>query len=63
MAKQQTRRSISIRGDTYGKLQDHCRAIGVSVSGWLEVMINDQLIGERGRLSETDPRGTKETGV
>lgn len=63
MTKQQTRKSISIRGDTYGKLQDHCRALGVSMSGWLEETIAIRVQHERDRHGTTDPRGTKETGV
>lgn len=43
MAKRQTRRSISVKGITYQRLKNFCEDSGVSVSGYLEQIIADQL--------------------
>lgn len=43
MAKRQTRRSISVKGITYQRLKDYCRAEGRSVSGYLEEIIAEKL--------------------
>lgn len=43
MAKQQTRRSISLKGLTYQRLKDFCDATGRSVSGYLEEIIAEKL--------------------
>lgn len=39
MAKRQTRRSISVKGLTYQRLQKWCDHEGVSMSGYLENLI------------------------
>ena len=41
MAKNQTRRSVSIRGTTYERVRHHCRLAGVSMSEFVE----DQIAG------------------
>ena len=43
MAKRQTRRSISVKGITYQRLKDYCRAENRSVSGYLEEIIAEKL--------------------
>lgn len=43
MAKRQTRRSISVKGITYQRLKDHCDATGVSVSSYLEELLEEKL--------------------
>ena len=43
MAKQQTRRSISVKGITYQRLKDYCDGQRTSVSGFLEEIIAQQL--------------------
>lgn len=42
-SKNNTRRAISVRGVTYQRLQDHCSEIGISISGYLEKIIADNL--------------------
>jgi len=41
--KSPPRRSISLKGTTYHRLQIYCDATGVSVSGFLEVLIGARL--------------------
>jgi len=41
MAKKQTRRSISVRGVTYGQLREHCAGVGLSMSDFIEQRIAD----------------------
>jgi hypothetical protein len=43
VAKQQTRRAISIRGLTYQRIKDHCDAIGKPISGWIEEIVSEKL--------------------
>lgn len=43
MAKQQTRRSISVKGITYQRLKDYCDGQRQSVSGFLEEIIAQKL--------------------
>ena len=38
-----TRRSISLKGITYQRLQDYCEAQGESVSGLVEEIANERL--------------------
>jgi hypothetical protein len=45
MSKRQTRRSISIMGKTYRRLQAKCIREGVSISGWLEKTIAPHIAG------------------
>jgi hypothetical protein len=45
VAKRQTRRSISITGKTYRRLQAKCIREGVSISGWLEQAIAPHIEG------------------
>ncbi len=49
MAKRQTRRSISVKGLTYQRLQDYCNTQGKAVSGHLEEIIKAALdaVGRR----------------
>lgn len=61
MAKRQTRRSISIRGILYQRLQDHCEAEGRSISGWLEETIAEKLDAAKVPVPTVlRPRPTKE---
>jgi hypothetical protein len=46
MAKRQTRRSISVKGLTYQRLKNFCEEQGLSVSGYLEQIIADNLDAE-----------------
>lgn len=41
--RQQTRRSISVRGTTYDRLQKHCMGSGDSISGFVEKAIAEKL--------------------
>ncbi len=43
MAKRQTRRSISVKGITYQRLKNYCEDQNLSVSGFLESVIAEQL--------------------
>jgi hypothetical protein len=43
MAKKQTRRSISVKGTTYRKLSDFCLGRNISRSGFVELMLADNL--------------------
>lgn len=43
MAKQQKRRTISVKGLTHQRLQDFCEGAGLSVSGYLEQIIEEKL--------------------
>ncbi|MEM6991253.1 MAG: hypothetical protein AAF721_12165 [Myxococcota bacterium] len=57
MAKRQTRRSISVKGITYQRLKNFCEDSGVSVSGYLEQIIADQLDAQNVPVPEkVDPR-------
>lgn len=38
MSKRQTRRSISVKAETYASLGEHCRKHGLSVSGFVETL-------------------------
>ena len=37
--RKQTRRSVSIKGETYERLRDYCRAHGLSMSGVVEALV------------------------
>lgn len=41
--KKQPRGSISVRGITYSRLQEHCDDLGVTISGFLENALSDEL--------------------
>lgn len=57
MAKRQTRRSISVKGITYQRLKNFCEESGVSVSGYLEQIIADQLDAQNVPVPEkVEPR-------
>jgi len=43
MGKRQTRKSISVKGLTYQRMKDYCKAQGKSVSGALEEIIHEKL--------------------
>ena len=43
MGKQQTRRSISVKGLTYQRLKDYCDKNSLTVSGFLETVIGEKL--------------------
>jgi len=43
MAKHQTRRSISIKGLTYQRLQKYCEAHDKTMSGYLEEILAEKL--------------------
>jgi len=45
MAKKQTRRSISIRGDIYAQVKKFCDAKGISMSAFVEERIIEYLGG------------------
>ena len=47
MGKRQTRRSISIRGLSYQRLQDYCEQEGRTISGWLEDVISERMAAVR----------------
>lgn len=44
MAKKQTRRSISVSGDTYNAVRDYCDQHGLSASGLVTDLLNKYLI-------------------
>lgn len=44
MAKKQTRRSISVSGDTYNAVRDYCDEHGLSASGLVTDLLNQYLI-------------------
>ena len=57
MAKQQTRRSISVKGITYQRLKNFCESQGMSVSGYLEDIIARRLDEANVPIPEkVDPR-------
>lgn len=56
MAKKQTRRSISVKGLTYQRLKAHCDAEGVSVSGYLEGIIQDSLDAVNAPVPKPPPK-------
>jgi hypothetical protein len=59
MAKRQTRRSISVKGITYQRLKNFCEGQGLSVSGYLEDIIANNLDAENVPIPEkVDPRPT-----
>lgn len=41
--RRQSRRAISIKGITYQWVQEHCRAEGRSVSGFIEELVEDKM--------------------
>lgn len=43
MTRQQTRRSISVRGTTYERIQTHCANSGRSVSSFIEEIVAERL--------------------
>lgn len=43
MGKIQTRRTISLKGLTYQRLQKYCKARGYSMSGYLEMVVSEKL--------------------
>lgn len=43
MGKRQTRRAISVKGITYQRLADYCKAEGRSVSGFIEDIVAEKL--------------------
>jgi hypothetical protein len=43
MAKRQTRRALSVKGLTYQRVKKHCDAKGISVSGFVEEIVNARL--------------------
>ena len=43
MAKRQTRRSVSMKGLTYQRVRKYCDAHGVSISKFVEDLINERL--------------------
>lgn len=44
MGKKQTRRSISVKGTTYHRLRRFCDLNGVSVSGYIETLIDRDMV-------------------
>ena len=44
MAKKQTRRSISVSGDTYNSVRDYCDQHGLSASGLVTDLLNRYLV-------------------
>lgn len=44
MAKKQTRRSISVSGDTYNAVRDYCDKHGLSASGLVTDLLNKYLV-------------------
>lgn len=45
MAKQQTRRSISVRGELYDRIHDYCESNNISMSSFVENRISSFLNG------------------
>jgi hypothetical protein len=57
MAKRQTRRSISVKGITYQRLKNYCEEQGLSVSGYLEEIIANNLDAQNVPVPEkVEPR-------
>lgn len=57
MAKRQTRRSISVKGITYQRLKNFCEEQGLSVSGYLEQIIANNLDAQNVPVPErVEPR-------
>lgn len=52
MAKKQTRRAISVKGLTYQRLKKHCDENDLTVSGYVEDLVNKKL-DELGVAEET----------
>lgn len=59
-SKKVTRRSVSLKGLTFQRMQKYCYEAGVPVSGYLEELIRADL-EHKGRPQETvlEPRTTK----
>lgn len=63
MAKRQTRRSISVKGLTYQRLKNFCEAQNLSVSGFLEQIIADNLDAQNVPIPErVEPRPQAKPG-
>lgn len=56
MAKKQTRRSISVRGDIYERVKKFCDARGISMSAFVEERILEYL--DAGSTSKKKGKGT-----
>lgn len=41
MTRKQTRKAISISGKTYQQVQAHCKEQGVSISGFIEMLVTE----------------------
>jgi len=61
MAKKQTRRAISVKGLTYQRIKKHCEGKDLTISGWVEAIVNKKL-DELGVAEETilEPKPTKQ---
>jgi hypothetical protein len=59
MSKKQTRRSISVSGDTYNAVRDYCDKHGLSASGLVTDLLNKYLIEN----ADGPPPGVKYTIV
>lgn len=59
-----SRRSISVKGETYQRLKDYCASIGQSVSGYVEDLVTEKLDAagapQAGPLEPRKPREAKE---
>ena len=60
MAKKQTRRAISVKGLTYQRLKKHCDEKDMTISGYVEELVNKKL-DELGVAEETvlEPKPTR----
>lgn len=45
-ARKQSRRSISVRGETYKRVVDHCRRQGLTASGFVEQLVNNAFVND-----------------
>jgi len=66
MAKQQTRRSISVRGELYDRIHDYCESNNISMSSFVENRIssflNGSLMDEQPPLPYVDEYEPAEAG-
>jgi hypothetical protein len=55
--KEQTRRSLSMSGEVYGRANERCKNAGVSLAGWVEGLVKAAL--DRGDVAPAAVRGRK----
>jgi len=60
MAKKQTRRSISVSGDTYNAVRDYCDKHGLSASGLVTELLEKYLVDNKNGPPPEEPKAAAE---